>query len=367
MYAAARACFSVHSDIRLEARPVRCAFCTNSRFTFLGSISPQFPFHLHLGFVQTLYRAIGCSEFAQIFIHGPIRRCRRREQFGGPSWQVRFLHQLKVYIFRLLFPITSFSYAPSRWCKHCTGRQVAPNLRKFPYTALYGAAGIAAVWRPVPVRAPFAPTQGLHFQALLSHRFLFICTLVQCKHCTGDRQLRICANFHSRPYTALQEMKQFGGLSRQMSTLHQTKVYIVRLLFPIASFSYAPSVGANTVPGDRQLRICANFHTRYYTALQETKQFGGPSRQMSTLHQTKVYIVRLFFPKTSFSYAPFVGASTAAGDKQLRIRTNFHTRHCTALQESQQFGGPSRQVRFKLVLFQLSTLLFSLVTVSFQA
>ena len=77
--------FSVHDPIRrcrrrssLQARPGRCAFCTNSRFTFLGSPSPLPPFHMHLALVQPLYRARGSPEFAQISIDSVIRRCRRR-------------------------------------------------------------------------------------------------------------------------------------------------------------------------------------------------------------------------------------------------------------------------------------------------
>ena len=62
----------------LQARPGRCAYCTSARFTFSCSPSPLHPFHLHLASVQPLYRATGGSEFAQISIVGPIRRCMKR-------------------------------------------------------------------------------------------------------------------------------------------------------------------------------------------------------------------------------------------------------------------------------------------------
>ena len=79
---------SIHGPIRrcrrrssLEARHDRCAFSTNPSLTIFGSPSALLPFHMHYLLVQALYRAIGISEFAQIFIHGPIRHCRRRSSF----------------------------------------------------------------------------------------------------------------------------------------------------------------------------------------------------------------------------------------------------------------------------------------------
>ena len=62
----------------LVARPSRCALCTNTSFTFLGSPSPLLRFHMQHSFLQALYWEIGSSEFAQISIHGPIQHCRRR-------------------------------------------------------------------------------------------------------------------------------------------------------------------------------------------------------------------------------------------------------------------------------------------------
>ena len=87
-----------------------------------------------------------------------------------------------------------------RWCKHCTGQEVAANFRKFPFTALYGAVGDGVLWRPVTVGAPFAPIQGLHFWSLHILSFPFICTLRWCKHCTGQE---VAAHFCKFPFTAL--------------------------------------------------------------------------------------------------------------------------------------------------------------------
>ena len=76
---------SVHGPIRLcrrrnilEARPGRCTFWIDPSCTFVGSPSSLLSFHMHHSLVQALYRAIDISEFAQISIHGPIRRCKRR-------------------------------------------------------------------------------------------------------------------------------------------------------------------------------------------------------------------------------------------------------------------------------------------------
>ena len=37
------------------------------------------------------------------------------------------------------------------------------NVREFPLTALYRAAGDGDIGRPVQLCAPFAPRKGLHF------------------------------------------------------------------------------------------------------------------------------------------------------------------------------------------------------------
>ena len=88
------------------------------------------------------------------------------------------LHFQAVLPHRFLFICTL------HWNKHCTVLEEPANLRKFPFMALYGAAEDGVVCRPVPVGAVFAPTQGLHFQALLPNSFLFICSLHWCNHCT---------------------------------------------------------------------------------------------------------------------------------------------------------------------------------------
>ena len=59
------------------------------------------------------------------------------------------------------------------WCNRCTGLEVAPNFRKFPFTAVCGIDAERVVSSPVLDGMLFAPTQGLRFQALLPLSFLF--------------------------------------------------------------------------------------------------------------------------------------------------------------------------------------------------
>ena len=74
----------------LRARNGRCAFCTNSWFTFLGSPSPWIPFYMHLALVQPLDRARSSSEFAQTSIHGFIQHCSTRGTLWTRSGQWAF-------------------------------------------------------------------------------------------------------------------------------------------------------------------------------------------------------------------------------------------------------------------------------------
>ena len=105
--------------------------------------------------------------------------------------------------FQALHPLSFLVICTLDWCKHSTLLEVAPNFRKFPFTALCGIAADEVVCRPVFDRVPFVPTKGLHFQALHHLSFLLICTLRWCKHCTGQKYSRIYANLHSRRYAEL--------------------------------------------------------------------------------------------------------------------------------------------------------------------
>ena len=86
--------------------------------------------------------------------------------------------------FQALHPLSFLCICTLDWCKHFTLLAVAQNFCKFPFTSLCGIGVDEVVCRPVLDRAPFLPTQGLHFQALHYLSFLFICTFPCCYHCT---------------------------------------------------------------------------------------------------------------------------------------------------------------------------------------
>ena len=73
------------------------------------------------------------------------------------------------------------------WSKHCTRLKAARNLGKFHITAVCRIVGDGVVCGPVLVGAPFAPTQGMHFGALHLHSFHFICTLHSWEVVPGKR------------------------------------------------------------------------------------------------------------------------------------------------------------------------------------
>ena len=51
------------------------------------------------------------------------------------------------------------------------------------YSGVSVKRGSTVVWRPVQAGSQFAPTNSLHFWALLPHSFLFMYTLHWCKDC----------------------------------------------------------------------------------------------------------------------------------------------------------------------------------------
>ena len=116
---------SIHGSIRhcstrstLRARPGRCTFCTNLRFTFLGSPFPYLHFHMHLALMQPLYRARSCSEFAQISIHGPIRHCSTRSSFRARPGRCAFCTNSRFTGLGMQNSLGNFAWVtefPARW------------------------------------------------------------------------------------------------------------------------------------------------------------------------------------------------------------------------------------------------------------
>ena len=101
-----------------------------------------------------------------------------------------------------------------------------------------------------PRQSPFAPTQGLHFQALHPLSLLFICTLHWCKHYTRQD---VCPEFtqisiHGSMRNCCRR-SSFACPSSTVHVLHQPRIYIFRFSITLASFSLAPFIGASIVPG----------------------------------------------------------------------------------------------------------------------
>ena len=147
---------------------------------------------MQLALVQPLYHARSSPNVCANFHSRTSTLLQFAKLIAGPSRSVGFLHELKVYT---LLPHRFVFICTLLWCNHCTVLEVAPNLRKFPFTDLYGIAVRRAFCGPGPVSGLSAPTPGLHFYVLLPHSFLFICTLLLCSHCTVLEVAPKCAQF----------------------------------------------------------------------------------------------------------------------------------------------------------------------------
>ena len=120
----------------------------------------------------------------------------------------------------------------------------------------------------------------------------------------------ISANFHYRPYTSQNETGWFQGPYRSVWILHRLENYIFGLSLPVASLDIIIVLVQTRYHGDRHTPISANFHCRPYMAQHESGQFLGSYRSVRFLHQLRVYIYRLSFPIPSFWYAPCIGTES---------------------------------------------------------
>ena len=209
---------SIHGAVRncsrggsLQVRHRWCAFCVDPELMFSGSPSPSHPFHTNLAVVQALYRARCSPEFTQISIHGAMRNSSagsicRSVPVGALIAPTQGLH------FQAFHHLSFHFISTLHWCKHCTGVDVAPNLRKFPFTAKCVNAEVV-ICMSVTVGAHFAPTKGLHFQALQLLDFNFIYTLHWRKHCTG---LDVAPNLRKILFTALCAIPTQGVVCRSV-------------------------------------------------------------------------------------------------------------------------------------------------------
>ena len=150
---------------------------------------------MHLALVGRLYPATGRPEYGQISYLCDVPNCSRRNSLRARPRRCAFctnqcLHFQALHLHGFHFICTL------HWCKHCIRIEVAPNLGKFAISALCRIVGDGVVCGPILVGAPFAPTQGLHFEALHLLSFHFICTFYWWKDCTRLQVAPNLGKFH---------------------------------------------------------------------------------------------------------------------------------------------------------------------------
>ena len=118
----------------------KCAFCTDTKLTLLGSPFPQLPIDTIITLLQTRYRGERKPWISSNFHIPPYLSLHETGQFAAPYWEVRFLHRHKNYIFRLSIPSASFWYSYYLGANTVPWGKEAPNFLKFPYSALFVAA-----------------------------------------------------------------------------------------------------------------------------------------------------------------------------------------------------------------------------------
>ena len=148
--------------------------------------------------------------------------------------------------FQALHPLSFLFLCTLHWCKHCTVLEIAANVRKFAITALCGITAQGFSGPSSSVR--FLHRSRVHISGSPSFSFLFICILHWCKHCTV---LEVTTNVRKCPMTALcgnTAQKQICRPVPPVRFLHRPRVHIFSHSIPLASFSYAPCIGAYIIP-----------------------------------------------------------------------------------------------------------------------
>ena len=168
----------------LQARPRRCASCTDPGFSYSGSPSPKLPFYMHLALVQTLYRARGSPNFNQISTHDPTLNCCGRSNLQARPRRCAFCAE----------PGLPYSGSPSPklpFHMHLAMVQTLYRARGSPDFAQISTHGPTLNFcgrsnlHARPRGCAFCTKPGLPYSCSPPLSFLFICTLHWCKHCTG--------------------------------------------------------------------------------------------------------------------------------------------------------------------------------------
>ena len=141
---------------------------------------------MHLALVQTLYRLKVAPNLGK-FVISALCRIEADGVVCGPVLVGAPFAPTQGYHFKALHLLSFHFMSTLHWCKHCTRLEVATKLGKFTISALRRIVADGVVCGHVHVDAPFAPTQGLQFQALHLLSFHFICTLHWWKDCTRQQ------------------------------------------------------------------------------------------------------------------------------------------------------------------------------------
>ena len=183
-------------------------------------------------------------------------------------------------------------------------------MRKFPFTYLYGVTVHGAFCGPILVGRLSAPTQGLNFLGLLPLNYLIIFTLLRCNHCTvlevAPKCAQISINGTIRSCSPRRNLRSHPG---RWAVCTYSRFTFFSSLSPYLPYHIHPASVQPLYRARRSSKMCANFHSRTYTALQHLEHFAAPSRSVGFLHQLKVFIFWFYFPLTTSSYSPSFGAT----------------------------------------------------------
>ena len=84
------------------------AFCTDIRITFLGSPFPQLLFDIVITLVQIRYRGKGRPEFPQISTLGPVCRCMKPGSYQPRTGKCAFCTNTRITCLGSPFPQLTF-------------------------------------------------------------------------------------------------------------------------------------------------------------------------------------------------------------------------------------------------------------------
>ena len=92
----------------LQPRTGKYAFCTDIRITFLGSPFPHLPFDIIIALVQTRNRGKKRPKFPQISIIGLVRRCMKPVSLQPHTGKCAFCTDTRITFLGSPFPQLPF-------------------------------------------------------------------------------------------------------------------------------------------------------------------------------------------------------------------------------------------------------------------